>query len=151
MCFDQDADWIARVYEETITTAEKPTRCDECGQKIPTGGWLLHVWMQQYEDCLHTFDDDSAPLVEGVEECPPDCKHNFGETYDYDRCESCDKILRAIEDLELKRGCHRNEARPLLTQMRDAVFEEPEYADHAIALFPEVADYVRKFLPEKEE
>lgn len=136
MCFyNDDYEWSASVHEETEGPAEKATRCYECGEPIAAGQWRRHIYQQEDEECR---------LCEQEEGFDPECQHDYGETFDYDRCEPCDKVLRAIEAVEKDEGCPEYSRQPMLGELRD-VFVHPEdgnamaYAERAVAMFPEVA------------
>lgn len=129
MCFYHDSDWQAEVSEQTTLTATKPVHCDECRRTIAVGDGYVHVYQQQYEE----------PLEEDG-----DC----GETYDYDRCLDCDRLLRAIAAVEKDRGCPPYSALPALTELREAMEEDgADYAARAVEMFPDLSrDYLDMML-----
>jgi hypothetical protein len=139
MCFYHEYDWEAEVYENDVGTAEQPTCCQECDEPIPVGGWVRHIHMRELEHCreshwLHDYAEEP--------ECPPDCEHDFGETDDYDRCEGCDKILRAVKAVEEANGCKGDETQPALSMLSEALHDADDASDYvakALELFPELA------------
>lgn len=146
MCFyNDDYDWTAAVCEEDKRTASKPVRCMECRRLIPVGGAVVHVFLRQHEACKNCdeelreeWDDDyeGGPLTPCA-----DGKHDYGETYDYDRCEDCDQFLQAVQTAELEAGCRLNESRPPLEFMVEyiaeaGIEEARKYFKKARDLFP---------------
>lgn len=140
MCFYPDYDWTASVVETTPGTVDKPTRCDECGKEIQAGEWRLHIAMQEHEEC-QTCDEFGDSYNEDDPQDPATCEHDFGESFDYDRCEACDQILKAIRAVEQKEGCPSYAQQPALCELREVFSEHsgaPVYAAHAIEMFPEL-------------
>ena len=118
MCFIHDYDWTARVCEETAYPAQKPTECDECGAVIPIGGGVYHVHMEEYDGCRQCYLGECECGEEGCCRCP---EPDPGETFDYDRCESCEKFLYAVQEAEEEAGCEGSEARPALGTMLEDI------------------------------
>jgi hypothetical protein len=139
MCFYDDGDWTAQVVEDEILVVTAPVKCDECRRPIKPGEWRRHVFMQEHEVCRHNpaHDDYDGPETDS-EDCPEGCEHDFGETFDYDRCQSCDQLIEAIHRHELAVGCHEYESRPSLTELHDAMVEGDgeAYLAKAEELFP---------------
>lgn len=140
MCFyNDDYDWYASVTTDETSPATKPTKCDECRRVIPIGEPVRHIWMQQHEYCIHhpDYDDYEGDDSDGTD-CPEGCEHDYGETYDYDCCETCTQLVEAIHKSEIESGCRDAESRPNLTELYDA-FAEGEgskYLAKAEELYP---------------
>lgn len=136
MCFDtSNYDWTASLSIESTGTSIKPTRCHECGKRIGMYEWRRHIYQQEYEECQRCEWEELGPDDE------PCVTHDYGEVASYNRCEDCDKIIRAIEAFELREGCPAHESRPLLTELRDELYQSGEggrYAAVAIETFPEL-------------
>ena len=140
MCFYNDADWYASVCDKEEGPASKSTRCDECGRPIAAGEWSLHIYQQEHEEC-QVCSEWGDHYDESV--IKDQCKHDYGEVFDYDRCQSCHEILAAIEDVEIKEGCPPHARRPMLCELRDVFCEHssaPLYAARAIEMFPQLAN-----------
>jgi hypothetical protein len=123
MCFDNDSDWTASIVERKTTLAKKPTKCRECNRVIQVGDLLHHVYQQEHEVCRYDPEsDDYIGEDENADKegCPEGCKHDFGETYDYDCCEVCSQLIEAIHQHELEEGCHESESRPPYEGLYDA-------------------------------
>lgn len=157
MCFfyDDDCDWIARVFEETTKTADKSLKCLECFGHIAPGEQYTHIHMQEYECCRVCDADTRAEWIDangdwdsedwdGETLLPPcaDGQHNFGHQDWHRICERCQKLLAAIQHVEEDDGCEGDEARPAIGQLREAFWESDhadEYIDRARQEFPELA------------
>lgn len=130
MCFYHDYGWVAEISEKTEGVATVPTACDECHQVIHPGEFLLHIFQQQHsEDSWAEDHGDDEPFEPG-------------ETFEYDRCERCHKLLQAIRAAEEEAGCRGSETQPALGELREAMFEADDaghYADKAREMFPELA------------
>jgi hypothetical protein len=147
MCFTHDYDWCAEVCDETTGAAEKATVCDECHKPIPAGVWVRSVYQQQHEQCQRCEDEDSRDFEEDHPDCAGD-EHEYGETFDWDCCEACDKVLRAIKAAELEEGCKEYESQPALTELSQAMSDDRlhndgRYLAKVLAMFPEVAAHAR--------
>lgn len=138
MCFYNDCDWFASVVTNTVTVAAKPTRCYECGEIIPEGAWVRHIYQQEHEVCQNNLCNPWHDGPETVsEDCPPGCEHDFGQTYGYYRCQVCDQLIEAIHSHEIKEGCDEHESRPVLTQLGEAMHENGRvYLASAEAMYP---------------
>ncbi len=123
MCFYDDADWEANFVDDTTAPAEKPVKCNECRRVIPIGEPVRHIYMQECEVCRHNPKHDDYDGLETEDDCPEGCEHDYGETYDYDRCQTCDQLIEAIHQHELAEGCREWESRPGLTDLCDAMVE----------------------------
>ena len=163
MCFyNDDYDWIARQIEEEDRVEDRDCRCLECRQKIPAGTELHYVYMQEYEECQACENGECAcndgEPVDDSHECRCD-KPDFGSVYEYRRCLNCHRLLQAIEDVELERGCRHHEARPMLEQMQESLQEmgwsdARPYLDTCLAKHPEMSawlDMLAKGLWDDEE
>jgi hypothetical protein len=146
MCFyNDDYDWIARVVEHADTTATKQTKCDECGSTIPVGANMHTIHMAESEGGCVTCergDCECADDCDSGERCQCETP-NYGETFDYERCEGCEKFLRAVEASEVAAGCARHHAQPRLTEMTEEIneggmCEAKRYFKTARAMFPEL-------------
>lgn len=139
MCFDHsDCDWYASVQIDSTGTSIRRSTCYECGKRIEMYEWRRFVFMQEHEECrrceLEELDEDDEPCDQ----------HDYGEVFTYARCEDCDKIIRAIEQFELREGCPVYEARPALGELREELNrwnrdDAPRYAAIAIETFPELS------------
>jgi hypothetical protein len=127
MCFTFDPEWFASIVEvDDSAASDKPARCGECCRMIPAGEPHRHVFQQENEDCGEGDAEGFDP----------------GETFDYDCCGECVKLLRAVEASELEAGCHKNEAVPPYEMLFEHVHESgcgKRYAGRALAMFPELA------------
>src|SRR5688572_30184586 len=142
MCFYNDYDWYAQVSDSSSGPADTKARCDECGKVINPGDWRYHL-DQQEEECCRTCDEGGDNYDDDDPQDPLTCEHDFGETFDYDRCDKCDKILKAIEAVEIKEGCPPDARRPRLMELRETFIEHssaPVYAATAIEMYSEVGD-----------
>jgi len=140
MCFNDDYDWTANVVQEADTLAAAPAKCDECSAKIGVGDWVHTIHMEESEWCMDCENGDCDCACVG--ECCQCATPNLGETFDYIRCESCDKFLRAVEATEIEEGCNKYTARPGLP-MRDDLqgvgrLDAKRYWKKAKAMFPEL-------------
>lgn len=136
MCFDNDYDWMASVCEEESGPAGKRCECNECGKRIEVGEWRHHIYMQEHEECQRCEDD-------GLDACKCETP-DYGEDYDYIRCELCDKLLRAVEQHEIDEGCPPYARRPALTELGDTLWQHEQafdYAEKAVGMFPELWDH----------
>ena len=144
MCFyNEDCEWTASITDVTEGIADTAVKCDECCKPIAPGEWRRHVYQQEYEDCQTCENDECECLTfRGMEHrCQCD-KPNYGETFDYDCCERCNKVIRAVEEREKREGCPSYAQRPALMGLWDEVGDHDdaeEYAKAAIAMFPELA------------
>lgn len=128
MCFYADYDWFPSVQEKYTETSDGLIRCDECRKIIPVGASYTHIYQQQRDP------DDWEPEDEEEEFDP-------GETFNYDCCDNCSRLLAAIEAEEMARGCTPHTSRPPLGEMREFVAELDQedrqaYATRARAMFP---------------
>lgn len=145
MCFVQEGDWIARVNDADDILATVQMKCCECGDVIPVGAFAHTVHQQEHEECQACENGDcNCPwdFYYGARKCCRCEKPEFGESYDYVRCEQCDKFLRAIEAAEIEEGCHKNEARPMMPMWDDLEGigrqECKRYWKKAAKMFPEL-------------
>ena len=153
MCFyNDDYDWTASVVEQS-TGVSIGKLCDECHLPIPPGATIHHIFMQEHEEC-HACENGECecPLTaDGELSCDSkgcQCeKPAFGETFDYDRCDECDKFLRAVEAAEIDEGCEPYEARPglggMIEELRNLegdneVYPAKRYFKLAVKMFPEL-------------
>ena len=148
MCFyNGDCDWTASVCEQADTVAIADCKCSECGQTIPVGAFAHTIFMQEYEECRACeetececpYDSDGNPIC-WTKGCQCE-KPELGETFDYVRCDGCDKFLQAVESAEIAEGCDRLEARPNLPMYDDmqGIGQEEckKYWIKAVEMFPE--------------
>ena len=142
MCFtdDQDYEWTASTWEESPGPATKACHCDECGAPIAIGDWCHNIHAEEHDCCQKCEDEWSDSYVpEDKREGP--CEHDYGETMDYVRCEACDKVIRAIEAVEIEEGCPPGAQRPAINMLAEELSQHssaPVYAERAVAMFPEV-------------
>ncbi len=124
MCFYHgDADWSASVCETTEGPAEARTKCDDCYRPVLPGQWRKHVYMQEHELCLRCEDDSDWNRFNydpDNEECKAG-KHDYGETFDCDSCEHCERLREAIQVVEEAEGCVGEETRPLLSALYEQI------------------------------
>lgn len=141
MCFVHEGDWVARSYEEVAQKSDKPVKCLECFQFIPPGVEFTHIEMREYEECRRCQDENS----ERYEHCHPECiegVHDYGEECSHRICDQCQKLLGAIQYVEVDDGCVGNETRPPLGELREVIRESDhaiEYIDRARQEYPELA------------
>jgi len=150
MCFYNHCEWYASICEtDTARTSAHPVACDECGRAIPPGTPYTHVFMQEHED-EGPDDEDEGPDDESEEFDP-------GETFDYDRCGDCSRLLDAVGAEEVSRGCHAYESRPPLTAMQEQIgdldpADRRAYRVRALAMFPDMgAEYLDRMLGAEDE
>ena len=154
ICFySGDCDWMADVTEEETYPSDGKTKCMECWRVIPEGQDVHHTYFQEHEECHACYDgececpardDGDKVCVDG--DCK--CEHpSFGETSTYDRCQDCDKFLKAIEASEIDEGCKPHESRPQLGVMVEElrnlegdneVYPAKRYFKRAVKMFPEL-------------
>jgi hypothetical protein len=145
MCFYHDYDWSAQVVEEDDSVSNGTVRCDECFQKIAVGERYRHTYMQEYEECRRCVDDSYAFDEDDFDPDNEECKagrHCVGETYDYDVCERCQKLLKVIKSVEEDDGCKGAETQPSLGELREVFWESDhavDYIDRALKDYPELA------------
>lgn len=151
MCFyTDDYDWIAQHIEAENRTEDVPRRCLECRRMIPAGTELHHVFARQYEECQACENgecacNDGEPIEES-HDCQCE-KPDLGQDYEYRRCLDCHRLLQAIEDVELARGCRHHESRPMPEQMRDSLgqmdwSDAKPYFDACLAKHPEMSSWL---------
>lgn len=140
MRFYHDYDWTARVVERGHQVRGTAIKCDECYKTIGVGEMAYHVFMQEHEEC-QTCDSFECECAEG--QCCACEKPDYGETFEYDRCEECDKFLQAIEAAEIDEDCDPSESRPALTSLREDISNagleaSKKYWLKAVVMFPEL-------------
>lgn len=148
MCFyHDDADWHASVYEDNVLAAEKKARCHECHCWIHPGEWCRDIFIQERETCrVCQLDDDYDDEPDSELEPCAEGECDYGEQFQYVRCEACDKVIRAVEAVERDAGCTGNSITPPLIKLYEAMtYEENEYGDRARELYPEVAGHLWRF------
>jgi len=161
MCFVNDGDWTARVYEVTQKTSERKRRCQECDQMIQAGIPFWNIWMQEYEEC-HTCTMGKCDCVQedNNDLCCKCTEPDHGEEFETWHCQECHKFLEAIREAEIESGCSPYEAQPLCEQMVEAISNTDEsdaerYFIKAAVKYPELGDsgYLKrlheKCFPEK--
>lgn len=151
MCFDNDdCDWYAAIIEDETLPATKQARCGECGRIILVGEPVRHIFQQQREVCRHDPESDDYDGEEtDLMGCPPDCVHDFGETFHHDICQPCDQLVEAIHQHEIEEGCGESESRPSLSELYEAMDRHrgPKYLAKAEALYPGITERLpAKFL-----
>lgn len=141
MCFtDYDYDWVASVYEKDIVINTKPVKCLECYSLIKEGDIKHTIHMEQHEECQICYDGECECKKD---ECCQCSNPTFGEEYDYHRCVSCNKFLKAVHDEEIDAGCGENESQPPLEMMIEYLQEGGEdeaikYLKRAIKEYPDL-------------
>lgn len=146
MCFVNEGEWNAEVQDESDTTAATKTRCDECYATIEAGEFVHKIYQQEQErcgTCENGFCD--CPKDEGGD-CVGGCQceePDYGESFDYQRCENCHKFLQSVEAAEIEAGCRIWEARPMLPMMIEdigngGIEEARKYFKKARVMFPEL-------------
>lgn len=146
MCFDYDADWEASLCEtDDNTVSDRRVRCDECRAWIPPGTPYRHV--HQEEHALEDWDEDEAmedawaDLEEDFVGPPAPPEFDPGEVFDYDCCQDCAKLRKAVYASEIEEGCGHHEAEPPLPMLLESISESGcagRYRAKAAALFPEL-------------
>jgi hypothetical protein len=139
MCFNNDYDWYADVWDVTDGENDVPAKCIECGLAIASGEWRRHVYLQEDEECYRCEQGD---LKEGDEPCEV---HDYGEIFECSICETCCKILKAIEAVEIDEGCPVGSRQPLYGELSQALFDDAncgdgKYAARALAEHPELRE-----------
>lgn len=148
MCFDNDADWHASIYETEARVAAdgEKLHCHECGVKFQPGEEYTYIFMQEYEECR---------VCEWEEAETPCEKHDYGEIYHYRRCEACSKILAAIKEVEEDEGCPPYATQPMLEELCEVFSDRRDakrYAVRAVELYPELEKHkwIKRVLTESE-
>jgi hypothetical protein len=160
MCFyNDDGDWSASLIEDSTGPATEACKCYECGAKIAIGDPVRRVYMQEHEECQICEDEGSENFIdraemtemlgteddeEGREQLKSldEHKHDYGESENYHCCDSCNKVRLAVVEREKAEGCPEYSQQPYLGGLWDSLEEHddgPEYAKHAIAMFPELS------------
>lgn len=139
MCFYNDCDWSAEVYEENYTTLGGEAKCKECFRLIQDGEWRQYVYQQECEVCLICEDECSDDFREDAD--PETCAHDYGQTFSADICRECCLILESIWDLETIEGCPEHAKQPAYGELAEALFEGASYEDdkyrrHALERYP---------------
>ena len=145
MCFNVDYDWTAEISEESTTTAEKPWTCDECFRKFPVGTTRHVVYQQEWEECQACANGE-CECKHADPDDPIDCQcaePSYGETFDYQRCDECNKFLAAVEQAELDAGCPPGESLPPYCGMTEyignsGIDEAKKYFVKALRMHPEL-------------
>jgi hypothetical protein len=145
MCFSTDYDWDAKVVTDETLPATTAVTCGECRRLIPIGEPVRHIFMQEDDWCKldrsserydgrYSDDDDDAEGCPHTDEA--DC--DFGETFDFDLCETCCQLIEAIHQHELEEGCDEAESRPACGELYDAMDRDrgPGYLAKAESLYP---------------
>jgi hypothetical protein len=147
MCFYNDYEWTAEITAEWTAPIEVITKCDECKSHMNVGSEMTFIHMQEYEECYRCAEcecdcprDKDGDCV-GCQCEPPE----FGETFDYVRCEQCGKFLKAVEAAELKAGCRLSDSRPALGNMIEEIQDgdnegAQNYFETAREMFPELVN-----------
>lgn len=138
MCFyNDDYAWTAEVSDVTDGTADSPAKCYECNSIIAAGEFRRYVYQQEHEECS---------VCEQEEADEPCEKHDYGETFECNLCESCVKILKAIYAVEINAGCPPYASQPNYGELQEAFQHDDagKYRARALTMFPGVAGH--KFL-----
>jgi endogenous inhibitor of DNA gyrase (YacG/DUF329 family) len=150
MCFYfDDYEWTAELIDTKEGPDQSTVTCDECGKNISRGEWRKTVYQQEHEDTSCQFcDGGKADDGDECGDCDGTGERGPGNTFEYHCCEPCEKILRAIETLEIAEGCRPPETRPgygfLQETLTSTSYDDREkYVAKAIEMFPEIADHVR--------
>lgn len=138
MCFTHYNDWYASVWEDGITTHDADLHCHECGGAIPAGDAHYYVFAQEHEDEGPPLDDEDNEIAGPWRE---EDEFDPGNVDEYQRCLYCHRLIKAIEQEELARGCGHDESRPGLCELKDALWEARDdcraYAARARAMWTE--------------
>lgn len=136
MCFYyDDYDWTADVFEESERVAEQSLTCVECGKGIAAGETHIRIFAQESEECL---------VCEWEEADEPCEEHDYGETYTARRCQSCERILKAVQSVEVEEGCPPHATRPAIGELDQAFYDHANaetYANRVIEMYPTLADH----------
>ena len=114
MCFRNDYDWYPQVVEIEQVVLSKPTRCEECRRKLPTGETMKRTYLQ--ENHPDDWDDEDGNPVD----------FEPGETSLHYTCLPCCQLLEAVQSAEEDAGCKGDEAMPAVGELGDALYDEPE-------------------------
>lgn len=154
MCFvNDDYEWTAYVSVWSKCNAQQPTRCDECSRVIEPGVVVHHLHQEESDECLRCErgDCDCGFGPNGVGEVEDKCcacpEPDFGRSFDYDRCDDCDRFLQAVEAAEVEAGCSRDDARPECGKMIEDIGnaghdEAKRYFAKAYEMFPDIKPYL---------
>ena len=141
MCFVNDGDWHAAVYEVNDGPATKDDRCADCYQPIKVGDPVRYFFMQEYEECQTCYDDPEEPEY-------ADCTHNYGERFEARICATCLKFRAAIKVVEVAEGCREDESEPAIGELPDVLDRDMNEYDHvseykakALEMYPELAGH----------
>ncbi len=146
MCFyNDDYEWVARVVDDSDVVLSTPSRCQECGRTLEAGETVHNVFQQEHEECGACEDGLCDCPKDKDEECI-DCEcedPDYGETFDYDRCQECDKFLKAVYEHEKDENCPPTERQPAYEMMIETIsqFEREnavKYFRKAARMFPEL-------------
>jgi hypothetical protein len=149
MCFLLDCDWHASVVHEEDRTATKEMNCLECSHKIQPGDSYHYVYQQEHEECqaCEWAECECPDALDGKDrpqdhECRCE-KPNYGESYEYWRCQECSKFLKAVQRAEVDAGCSVYESQPHYEDMIDEISdsgmdEAKRYFKRAAKDFPEI-------------
>lgn len=155
MCFSNEhADWYASIQEESTGCDDNACRCDECGKKILSGEWRRHIFQQERECC--EICEDDPDYDEDVADGEPCHECEYGETYHYNRCLDCDRLLIAVELHEIKEDCPPHARRPMYGELHEVFCEHEsnvEYAQQAVAMYPYLKDhkFVKRALEDEDD
>jgi len=136
MCFyNDDCGWVAQISDVQDGPSPCNSTCIECGGEIKEGAHRRHVFQQESECCVIC---DDAP--------DSDCeRHDYGNIFEADICDSCCKILRAIYAVEADEGCPEHSRQPFYGELFDAISNDRDgrYTARAISMFPELAEILK--------
>jgi hypothetical protein len=100
--------------------------------------------MEEYEECQACYEGD-CECPEG--KCCACLNPTFGESFDYVRCDACEKFLKAVDIQEADDGCAPSESRPALGEMVNSIQDlgaerAKEYFQRALKDSPEIKVYL---------
>jgi hypothetical protein len=137
MCFYNDYDWSAEIYDQLDPVATEDLHCQECNREIKTGQQHHYIFMQESETCRHC---DNLDL-----ECCECEEPNFGEQDEYWCCTDCWQFRGAVKEAEKDEGCPPGERSPSLQGMLEEISQfdgdEPQiYFAKAEAMHPHLKE-----------
>lgn len=137
MCFYTEHEGCC--LRDEIDTAERRTRCQDCGRWIEAGAtYHAFVWADrsQCRICDADWDDHqdrAVPCIdEETDEESPDAEHDFGDVSRGAVCMRCDRVRNAVEAHEIASGCSPYESQPDIGDLWDSLAHEGERYGRAI-------------------
>lgn len=146
MCFYHESAWYAELVETESCQSNGSVMCEECHRIIPEGEGYTHTYIQEHEECQRCYNGECACVDDGdceCEECRCD-EPEYGESYEYDTCTLCQKVLKAIEAVEIANGCKGEETQPGVGELKTAMWHDEggAYAARALQMCPDIGPHL---------